>query len=170
MSKKCTFMGNTDATPSTEILNKAQTIVVDLIEKHNVTTFYCDGYGTFNFMMAQYINELKKIYPNIKSIYIATYFNKFTLSNINKTLYDDIIFPELLHTQYAYTALKRNKWIIKNVDYLIAFIQYTFGGTYKSWQYANSKKNLTKYLLQDNTKKDELLNELKKALQNRKLK
>ncbi len=60
MSKKCTFMGNTDATPSTEILNKAQTIVVDLIEKHNVTTFYCDGYGTFNFMMAQYINELKK--------------------------------------------------------------------------------------------------------------
>ncbi len=45
MSKKCTFMGNTDATPSTEILNKAQTIVVDLIEKHNVTTFYCDGYG-----------------------------------------------------------------------------------------------------------------------------
>ena len=31
MSKKCTFMGNTDATPSTEILNKAQTIVVDLI-------------------------------------------------------------------------------------------------------------------------------------------
>ena len=84
MSKKCTFMGNTDATPSAEILNKAQTIVVDLIEKHNVTTFYCDGYGTFNFMMAQYINELKKIYPNIKSIYIATYFNKYTLSNINK--------------------------------------------------------------------------------------
>ena len=157
MSKKCTFMGNTDATPSAEILNKAQTIVVDLIEKHNVTTFYCDGYGTFNFMMAQYINELKKIYPNIKSIYIATYFNKYTLSNINKTLYDDIIFPKLLHTQYTYTALKRNKWIIKNVDYLIAFIQYTFGGTYKSWQYANSKKKFNQIFIARQYKKRRII-------------
>ena len=39
MSKKCTFIGNSDITPSEIIISKAKAIVIDLIEKHNVTFF-----------------------------------------------------------------------------------------------------------------------------------
>ncbi len=45
-------------------------------------------------------------------------------------------------------------WIIHNVDYLIAFIQHSFGGAYKTWEYAKSKTHITKYLLQCPSKKN----------------
>ena len=56
MSKKCTFIGNSNITPSEIIISKAKAIVIDLIEKHKVTIFYCGGYSTFNSIMAHYIN------------------------------------------------------------------------------------------------------------------
>ncbi len=65
MSKKCTFIGNSDITPSEIIISKAKAIVIDLIEKHNVTIFYCGGYSTFNSIMAQHINSLRNKYKNI---------------------------------------------------------------------------------------------------------
>ncbi len=154
MSKKCTFIGNSNITPSEIIISKAKAIVIDLIEKHKVTIFYCGGYSTFNSIMAHYINTLKNKYKNIKSFYITPYIDEYTLSNIDKDLYDEIIFPELESTPYRYRITKRNMWIINNVDYLIAFIQHSFGGAYKTWEYAKSKKHITKYLLQCPSKKN----------------
>ena len=82
--------------------------------------------------MAQHINSLRNKYKNIKSFYITPYIDEYTLSNIDKDLYDEIIFPELESTPYRYRITKRNMWIINNVDYLIAFIQHSFGGAYKT--------------------------------------
>ena len=45
--------------------------------------------------MAQHINSLRNKYKNIKSFYITPYIDEYTLSNIDKDLYDEIIFPEL---------------------------------------------------------------------------
>ncbi len=107
MSKKCTFIGNSDITPSEIIISKAKAIVIDLIEKHNVTIFYCGGYSTFNSIMAHYINSLRNKYKNIKSFYITPYIDEYTLSNIDKDLYDEIIFPELESTPYRYRITKK---------------------------------------------------------------
>lgn len=57
--------------------------------------------------MAHYINSLRNKYKNIKSFYITPYIDEYTLSNIDKDLYDEIIFPELESTPYRYRITKK---------------------------------------------------------------
>ena len=68
MSKVCTFFGNSDISIPNEILAKAKSILIDLIENQNVTEFFCGGYGNFDNAMSNLIQDLKPTYPHIKSV------------------------------------------------------------------------------------------------------
>ena len=51
---------------------------------------------------------------------------------INSGLYDDSIFPPIEKTPLKFAISKRNEWMIKNSDLIIAYVNHTYGGAYKS--------------------------------------
>ena len=62
----CTFFGHRDA--PTEIRDKLQAVLVDLIENHDADTFYIGNNGSFDAMARNVLIELKPIYPPLKTI------------------------------------------------------------------------------------------------------
>ena len=54
--------------------------------------------------------------------------------------YDNIIVPfELAGVHYKSVITKRNRWLVDNSDWLIAFVYRDFGGAYTTLRYAEKK-------------------------------
>ena len=61
-----------------------------------------------------------------------------------ESMYDDVIIPIELCDVYPKAAIsKRNYWMVDKSDYVIAFLQYDYGGAYDTVRYASKNgKNI----------------------------
>lgn len=124
--------------------------IICLIENKQVAAFYTGGNGEFDVQFTSAVRRAKKRYPNIKLYLVKPYM----LQSLNKDKdyyednFDDIIIPQELMGAHPKSAItQRNRWIVDNSNYIIAFIPRGFGGAYKAVKYAE-KQNKTIISLQ----------------------
>lgn len=112
----CTFFGHRNAPKEIKpILKQA---LIDLIENKNVDKFYVGNHGQFDYMVKEALKELKQIYQ-IKYYVVLAYMPQ--LEDID---YSDTIFlDELNKVPYKYRIVERNKWMIRNSDYVICYVR-----------------------------------------------
>ena len=54
-----------------------------------------------------------------------------------ESLYDEIILPaELINVHYKAAIPLRNRWMVNQSDFVIAYVSRRFGGAYTTYQYA----------------------------------
>lgn len=142
-NKICCFAGHSSIFGEEDLPAKLKKEIVNLIENHNVATFYNGGKGDFDWLCAHMIDDLKKDYLFIKSYYILSYMPK-EKDEYDNTLkiFDDTIYPDIEKIPPKFAIIKRNKWMVKNSDFLIAYVENHFAGAYKTLQYAEKKKNI----------------------------
>ena len=131
----CSFIGHGDIWETKEIEIKLKEILEKIIEEKGVATFYLGGYGQFDFLCATAVREIKVKYPHIKSYLILAYYNP-KIDHDNQSLYDGTIYPNLEHIPKRFCILERNKWIVDNSNIIISQVKYSFGGAYKTFEYA----------------------------------
>ncbi len=56
-------------------------------------------------------------------------------------IFDGSIYPNLETVPPRLAILKRNKWVINNSDFLIAYVQNDWSGASKTLKYAMRKRN-----------------------------
>lgn len=115
------------------ILEKLNDAILTAIEDYGVKTFWCGGYGEFDSMAARAAHDLKTEYPDIEVILVRAYMpkNGEKLSDI----YDDSIYPESLETvPYRFAISRRNRWMVKNCDMAITYVNHTYGGAYQVYR------------------------------------
>ena len=123
----CTFFGHRDC--QDEIKPKLRAVLADLIENHNVDMFYVGHQGQFDAIVHRVLKELKAEYPTVNYAVVLAYMPS------EKTEYDDYsdtMLPEgieSVHPRYAISW--RNDWMIKQSDYVVAYITHTWGGAYQ---------------------------------------
>lgn len=141
--KICCFAGHSSIFGKKDLSEKLRKEIVNLIENHNVTTFYNGGKGDFDWLCAKTIQELKKEYSSIKSYCILSYMPK-EKDEFDSTLeiFDGTIYPDIENVPPRFAIIKRNEWMVKNSDFMIAYVNYPWGGAYKTLQYAERRKNI----------------------------
>lgn len=76
-------------------------------------------------------------------------------SNYNYEIkYDGIIYPPIENIPFKFAISHRNRWMIDKADVVIAYIDHSFGGAYKTFKYAESKN---KYIINLANKKENLI-------------
>ena len=136
----CTFFGHRDC--QDEIKPKLRAVLADLIENHNVDMFYVGHQGQFDAIVHRVLKELKAEYPTVIYAVVLAYMPS------EKTEYDDYsdtMLPEgieSVHPRYAISW--RNDWMIKQSDYVVAYITHTWGG---AAQYAEKARRQKKIVL-----------------------
>ena len=80
--KICCFAGHSSIFGKEDLPAKLKKEIVNLIENHNVTTFYNGDKGDFDWLCAKTIQELKKEYSFIKSYCILSYMPKKKINMI----------------------------------------------------------------------------------------
>lgn len=115
-------------------------MIINLIENHNVTTFYNGGKGDFDWLCAYIVDELKKDYPFISSHFVLAH--KYKYAN-NLKIFDTTIYPEMEKIPPRFAIIKRDQWIVDNAKFLIAYVKQSLSsGAYKTFCYVQ-KKNMT---------------------------
>ncbi|MBP3360476.1 MAG: hypothetical protein J6N52_06460 [Clostridia bacterium] len=129
------FCGHGDVQYSDEIRESLYTIIEDLI-KQGADEFLLGGYGSFDLMAAHTVKSLKEKYPYIESVLVVAYINR----GFDKDLYDCSEYPPIENVPKRFAILKRNEWMVKNADVIVAYISHDWGGAAKTLSYARQKK------------------------------
>ena len=80
----------------------------------------------------------------MKVVYITPYLHPHQQEKMKEMkqygYYDDFLYPPIENTPLRFAILKRNEWMMKNADVIIAYISHNYGGAYKSVQIARREK------------------------------
>lgn len=141
--KRCCFAGHSDIWDS-NLAEKIKSVAEDLILNHNVREFWVGNYGNFDGSAASVIRELQKTYTDVKLDLVIPYLTKSI--NEYKELYykkcDNILIADIPeNTPKRFHITKANEYMVNNSDFLICYIQRSWGGAITTYKYAK-RKNL----------------------------
>lgn len=121
---------------------KAETVrkeIIKLIE-NGVTDFLNGGMGTFDWMCARIVYELKQTYPHINNYLVIPY---LTFNVLEKKYFDSIVYQEGFERYHFKAAIPaRNKYLVNNSAYAICYVTHGWGGAAQTLEKA-VKKGLT---------------------------
>lgn len=152
----CSFFGHAQITSKEGLTSLLEQTIERHILQFNVTDFLAGGMGQFDNMAARCARRVLARYPQAHLHLVIPYRTKQLQreKDFYASLYDDIIYPEEVwgaHPKYAIT--KRNRWMVQQSDYIIAYVDYTWGGAWAATNYAHRKKkpitNLGKIVYDD---------------------
>ena len=128
----CTFFGHRECFGvDSQVLQRA---IEDLIHK-GANTFYVGNQGQFDSAVYSCLKQLRKKHPHIRVCIVLAY-----LPTENNE-YDDMtdtMYPEIEgHPKFAIE--RRNRWMIDHSDFLLCYINHTWGGAYKFAQLAKRR-------------------------------
>ena len=112
------------------------------IEKHiekGANVFYVGGDGNFDIIATDILRELQEKHSHISVYRILAYLptekDEYSFKQHERT-----IFPESLEFVPRRFAIKfRNRWMVEQSDFVIAYIQLNYGGAYEAMKYAERK-------------------------------
>ncbi len=118
---------------------------IERVTNSTDATFYLGGYGGFDNFARLCCMEYKKTHPNSKLIFVTPYLNEAYLRFRNEyNYYDEILYPNLETKPLKYAIIERNKWMVKNSNFLISYVTNSWSGAGKTLEFA--KKYKTKYI------------------------
>lgn len=137
---KTTFCGHAKYIFSEKEIQLFKNLLLEHVEKYPCCEFFLGNYGNFDRLAFLLLSKIKESFPNIKLIFVTPYIdeNYSKLKNA-KEIFDEIIYPPLEKVPKRFAISKRNEWMIDNSNYLFAFVKATYGGAYKSLEYAKRK-------------------------------
>lgn len=113
--------------------------IIKLIEA-GVTEFMSGGMGSFDWMCARIIYDLKKAYPQINNYLVIPYLT-FTIAE--EKYFDSIVYPEGFEKYHFKAAIPaRNKYLVDNSAYALCYVTHGWGGAAQTYARA-VKKGLT---------------------------
>lgn len=136
-----TFCGHADFNKNQAALAWLSATIETLIDR-GADQFLLGGYGAFDAATAAAVWHAKKIYPHIQSYLVLAYLDRvgFTES------YDGSIYPPLENTPRRFSISKRNEWMVRNSDVLVAYVLHGWGGAAAMLCYAEKKgKEIIRY-------------------------
>ena len=146
MGQICTFFGHRFLIGFTkEHKQKLKELILDLINNHDVDTFWVSHYGDFDDITREIVFEIKKtINPNINIFLVRPY--NFRNSEMQKEekewlerIYDHVFTPiETIESPPKFAITRRNKFMAENCDFMICFVRNPFGGAYKAMRRAQN--------------------------------
>ncbi|MBQ8372118.1 MAG: hypothetical protein IJX38_04170 [Clostridia bacterium] len=119
------------------------------------------GYGAFDEFAYMCCNKFKQLHANVSLVLVTPYmsveYQKSKLAK-EKTRYDSIVYPEIENKPLRFAITYRNRYMVDCSDYVIAYVDHTWGGAYSTYKYAVRKNktvlNLTE-IKEDNKVKSE---------------
>ena len=99
--------------------------------------FFLGGYGSFDSFARECCRKYQSEHPNVNLVLVTPYIE---IDKFIQDLYDDSTYPPLESVPRKFAISHRNKWMVENADLVIAYVNYSSGGAYTTYQHAKRKK------------------------------
>lgn len=135
-----TFFGHRSLVGMEQIKKRVKNALEGYETEGKETVFYCGGQGDFDALCAEVCREWTKTHRD-SLLYLITPYITETAQSRNEELmkagaYDGILYPPLEKVPYRYAIVKRNEWMVREADVIIAYVKQSYGGAYKALSYA----------------------------------
>lgn len=133
----CSFFGHREAPQS--LYPEIKENIEYLIAQRKVDCFMVGNQGNFDCMVLKALRELKQEYPcicyNVVLAYMPTHKQKYELHTPEET-----VLPEGIETVPRRFAISwRNRWMVKESEIIICYIDHTWGGAVQYIKYAQNQ-------------------------------
>ena len=136
----CTFFGHQIINKDIKELLMCQ--IEKLITEYGVNVFYVGNNGQFDDLVAEVLRKLKSRNPQISYSIVLAYLPEREKEH-NQPSYTETIYPEGLEdTPPRFAISKRNKWMVQQSEYVIAYVEHSFGGAAQFTEYARKKHRM----------------------------
>lgn len=136
-----TFCGHSKIFNGGQELHDKIYSVIEQEAKDAHVKFYLGAYGEFDNLALKVCSRFKRNRLNTELYFISPYLDDKYMT-ARKTLleqFDGIIYPPLENTPKKYAIIERNKWIVNQADFIIAYVNHSWGGAAKTLEYAYKK-------------------------------
>ena len=137
------FAGHSFISSFDEVKEKVKEQIRNNIIGAELVICYLGGYGDFDDICARACIELKREYGKIELVYVTPYIMSEQAKIKEMQRYgfcDTSLYPPIENVPPRFAILKRNEWMMKNADLVIAYVSHSYGGAYKSLQSAKRAK------------------------------
>ena len=123
----CCFFGHKDTPADVKVFLYAA--IEELITEHGVSNFYMGNQGAFDAYVRAALRQLQEKYPHIRYSVVLAYMPG------QQSEYDDFSDTQLpegieeVHPRYALDF--RNRWMLRESQYVICYIHHQWGGAAK---------------------------------------
>lgn len=139
--KACTFFGHRIC-PVDSIKDDVTKAIVQLIEEEQVDTFYVGNQGGYDALVLRVLRALAQQYPFIQYNVVLAYIP--TSNEIDSWYPGETLIPDGIESVYKKFAIShRNQWMLKQSQYVVAYVTSTYGGAYQFVEKAlRARKNV----------------------------
>ena len=136
-----TFCGHSNFVGSEEYKNKTFALLNKLVGDEPVI-FYLGNYGGFDKFAFSCCRSFKETHPNSTLVFVTPYRDQKYLAHHLPVddEYDEILYPDIENKPLRFAISYRNKYMVEKADVVIAYIDHSFGGAYKTYEYAQKKE------------------------------
>ena len=132
---RVTFCGHKEILNREQVAQWLHQVCSDLIQQ-GADEFFLGGYGHFDFLCASVLRGMKKDHPHIRLVLVLPYLNSSMLTEG----YDETVYPPLESVPKRFAIVRRNEWMIRESDTVVAYVIRGFGGAAQTLDYARRKK------------------------------
>ena len=132
---RITFCGHKEVWDREPVERWLKQVCGELISQ-GANEFFLGGYGHFDYMCASVLRELKESHPQIRLILVLPYLNSTMITDG----YDETVYPPLETVPPRFAIVRRNEWMVRESDVVVAYVIRGFGGAAKTLEYARKKK------------------------------
>lgn len=129
------FCGHGNVTNKSDVQEWLYTTIENLI-LGGAKIFYLGGYGEFDSLAKSVLREHKKCHSHIDIVLILPYLN----SSIDEAGYCYTLYPPIETVPKRFAISKRNEWIVKQSEIVVAYVTHGWGGAAKTLEFAQRKK------------------------------
>ena len=138
-----TFFGHSTISDEGKLFEKVLRILTLCIDRERHVTFYCGGYGDFDRLCARACRAIKKQFPLCNVAFVTPYITEAQQIKMRKMvesgLYDMCVYPPLENVPPRYAIARRNEWMAKEADLVLAYVKYRCGGAYQATERARQR-------------------------------
>lgn len=142
---KCFFIGHRD-TPA-YIYPLLLIAIRKHIEEYGVDEFFVGHHGIFDSMVVQALRETKEKYPHIKNYLLLTYHPAVKKVEKPEGFDGTLLLDGQEKVPPKFAIVRLNQQILREVDYLIAYVDYITDGSYKLMDKAKARAKRGKLVI-----------------------
>lgn len=136
----CTFFGHKDCPEP--VIPKLRNVIRDLITIHGVDMFYVGNQGRFDTFVRTELHTITEEFPHTRYAVVLAYMPQEKNDSVDCS---DTMLPEgieSVHPRYAISW--RNNWMLRQSDYVVAYVTHSWGG---AAQYLHKAENKGMYII-----------------------
>jgi uncharacterized phage-like protein YoqJ len=105
--------------------------------KNMPACIYLGQHGDFDRFAYHCCKKYKKSHPAVSLVFVTPYLR--TKGRELQSDYDVIIYPEIENKPPRFAITYRNRYMVDQADYVVAYVSRNWGGAYEMYRYARKK-------------------------------